>query len=104
MDPKHSHPDIGPTHPIDWEEHGHVGGVETGQAFKRTLEADFTERVDTSTSGVVYIGQALPGSTEAAEAWKIVKITLGSEIAMQWPNGETSFTNSWDDRGTLTYV
>jgi hypothetical protein len=60
--------------------------------------------VDQSVPGVVYVGEAVPGTNSAASLWRIKRITeSGSATSVDWAGGTAGFVHSWDDRLTLTY-
>lgn len=63
----------------------------------------YTERIEESGSDM-YVGSAAPGSSTSSPVWRIKKIVeVGSMITITWANGDSNFTNIWDDRTTLTY-
>jgi len=55
----------------------------------------------------IYIGEALPGTLDAASGWRIRKITYTNNMitSITWADGNASFNKVWDDRkdGTYTY-
>jgi len=60
--------------------------------------------VDTSVSGVTYVGQALPGTAKATAAWRIKKITDNAGGAsVDWAGGNADFNKIWNSRLTYTY-
>jgi hypothetical protein len=60
--------------------------------------------VDQSVVGVVYVGEATPGTASSASLWRIKRITeSGSSTSVDWAGGTADFVHSWDDRLTLTY-
>lgn len=50
----------------------------------------------------IYVGEALPGTTDATESWRIQSIDTASGT-IKWADGVTTFAYAWDDRLTLTY-
>lgn len=58
---------------------------------------------DASANPVLYLGEAIPGSTTAEPVWRISKIDTTTGVVWQWAGGKNSFTNVWDDRATLSY-
>jgi len=58
---------------------------------------------DYSTSNIVYLGQANPGSLTNVAVWQIKKIDLTTGVAITWANGNSLFTNKWTDRLTIIY-
>lgn len=57
-----------------------------------------------STTNVIYIGEAAIGSATNTAAWKITKIdkTVTDNVEITYRNAG-AFTNAWDDRLTGTY-
>lgn len=55
-------------------------------------------------SGIIFRGEASPGSATGASVWRIRKILVeDSFITTQWANGTASFSNIWDDRFNYVY-
>jgi len=56
---------------------------------------------------IQYIGKALSGSAENAEAWSIKRLTYDGAtqriISEAWPGGDASQKWRWDLRTTYTY-
>jgi hypothetical protein len=64
----------------------------------------YAVRFDDDVSGVAYLGEADPGSTEASAVWRIKKITTtGIDISTAWADGNSNFDNVWNDHLTLSY-
>lgn len=61
--------------------------------------------IDDTVSGVIYIGQALPGSSVSDPVWRIRKITeaLDGDSSAQWAGATNEFVHAWTDRLTLAY-
>lgn len=85
-----------------WEQLGRIGGVATGQAFQRVREADETQLIDI-TGNDIYIGFALPGSSQSDTVWKIKKINTVNPITIYWADSSTLYNKKWSDRTTYTY-
>jgi hypothetical protein len=68
------------------------------------FDVPYDIETDLSVPGVVYVGQADPGSSTSAAVWRVKKITesLGG-TSIDWADGDAEFDNVWDDRDTLTY-
>lgn len=80
-----------------------LGGLE-GIASGNTT---YTTRIDTvSTSGITYIGKAIPGSIVSNSVWQIQIIdesqTPETTIIL-FADGNAEFNNIWDNRTTLNY-
>jgi hypothetical protein len=59
---------------------------------------------DESVPGVVYLGQAVPGTETNQPLWRIRKITEGANgTSIDWANGSSLMDQVWDDRLSLTY-
>jgi hypothetical protein len=68
--------------------------------------APYAVRVDDvgGTPDVSYVGEADPGTTTAAAAWRIKRLTDdGIDITIDWAAGDAQFDKIWDDRLSLTY-
>lgn len=60
--------------------------------------------LDVASSTVTYVGEAAPGSSAAAAAWRIRKLTkTGGNLSIKWADGDALFDNVWDDRASLSY-
>ena len=54
--------------------------------------------------GVIYIGEAVPGTPGSAAAWRIAKVvTAGEDISKLWASGTARFSQVRDARLTLSY-
>jgi len=54
----------------------------------------------------IYIGYASPGTSKSSKKWKIKKLTFDASnnpTDIQYPNGDSSFSFSWNDRASYTY-
>lgn len=49
-----------------------------------------------------YIGEALPGTLEAASTWRIKRLTIADNTIL-WADGDSSFDNQWSGRAGLSY-
>lgn len=75
-----------------------------GDGDGATVDQVFDTEIDESVAGVVYVGQAPPGSSAAAPVWRIKKITEsvgGSSV--NWAGGNSDFIHIWNNRLSLTY-
>lgn len=63
-------------------------------------DAAFATKV-TASGGYTYIGEALPGTAEAAEAWRCQRID--SSGTTLWANGDGKFDNVATDLTALSY-
>lgn len=70
-----------------------------------TTMAVYTLRMDDVVGDITYVGEALPGSAEDDEVWRIKRLdsSSGIEVRVMWADGDTNFDNRWDQRLTLNY-
>ena len=78
-------------------------GTEGGDTVVQySKEVDFVDASD-----LIYVGEALPGSTTASASWRIKKIDLNvgtdSDIGIRYADGDSNFNNVWDNHLSLTY-
>jgi hypothetical protein len=68
------------------------------------LSADnLTLRLDVVDT-VSYLGEATPGTATSSATWRIKKITeVGSDVTIEYADGNTAFDNVWDNRTGLSY-
>lgn len=67
---------------------------------------NYTTRIDdTSTAGIIYIGNAVIGSLDNAAVWQIKRLDTNTlALDKKWAMGSASFTNKWTERVTpITY-
>jgi hypothetical protein len=94
-------------------EGGAGGATRVFESVSSTFDADFDATrvmivdeasiVDTTTTaGVTYYCEALPGSSSAAAVWKCSKLTHATGVTT-WADGDAEFDNIADNRATLTY-
>lgn len=50
----------------------------------------------------IYVGEAKAGASEVAAVWRITKYDTSAGSG-KFADGNTSFDNVWDNRGSLTY-
>jgi hypothetical protein len=93
---------------IDMAEHGRVGNVSTGTAYKNvnSLSPNITELDYVSGLNPIYIGTAAPGSLTSTAVWQIKKLTYdgnNNPTVILAANGTTEFNQIWDNRAALSY-
>jgi len=86
-----------------WEQLGHVGNTQDGEAYQRTQKANETVRVDDAGT-YVYVGYAIVGSTTSSAVWKIKRIKTTNVVEVLYAGGNAFYDNVWDDRATLQYA
>lgn len=57
---------------------------------------------DTTDVLYMYVGEAVPGSSESSNVWRI-KRYVQSNLKGTWADGVSTFTKSWTNRLTYTY-
>jgi YD repeat-containing protein len=77
------------------------------KATEGTLAGEYATRGDYDGSGnLIYLGRALTGSATSSAVWAIRKLSYdgsGNLLTIQWANGNTNYTNVWDNRVALSY-
>ena len=70
-----------------------------------TQDQPYTLQVDDQATGTVYVGEAAVPGTTSESIWRIKRIvdTGGTEVVIGWAGGSATFTNVYDNRGTLSY-
>jgi hypothetical protein len=85
-----------------WEQFGHVGNSQTGEAFQRIQETN--EKIAVRTSGnYIYVGYAIPGTLTSEAKWKIKRVDTTSGVDILYADANAFYDNVFDDYATLTY-
>lgn len=67
----------------------------------------YDKQIDNESNGdITYIGEATPGTATSEAKWRIKKITVVNaegDTTIAWANGNTNFTNIWDNHLSLSY-
>ena len=62
------------------------------------------EQYDDAGGGVAYHGWAAVGTATSTGSWRIRRITTtGSDVAIDWADGNANYDNVWDNRAALSY-
>ncbi len=62
------------------------------------------KKIDSVSTGLTYIGYALPGTLETEPYWLVKKITVvGTVTTIDYSNTSKMFTDIWNNRTGLTY-
>lgn len=62
-------------------------------------------RLDEVSSTVTYVGEAVVGTADSSALWRIKRIqTTGTVLKIEWANGNSNFSNIWNNRASLTYT
>jgi hypothetical protein len=85
-----------------WEQLGHVGNTQDGEAFQRTQKANETVRVDDAGT-YVYVGYAVVGSSTSAAVWKIKRIKTTNVVEVLYAGGTAFYNSIWSNRASLSY-
>jgi hypothetical protein len=66
---------------------------------------DYIQEYDEVSSVLAYAGKALPGSATSSDVWQVKELTFtaGGDISIRLADGNASFDNIWDNRGSLSY-
>lgn len=82
-----------------------ITGDFTRQNFSDWLINGIARRTENDASGLpLYIGFARAGTASGVPAWAICRITRDATTeTVEWANGNTEYSNSWDSRASLTY-
>lgn len=77
-----------------------IGSVD----FYMAAESSLATRTDTEGS-ITYVGNAAVGSSPADAVWRIYRVlSVGEDVTIQYANGNSTFSNVWNNRASLTYV
>lgn len=69
-----------------------------------TLPKKRTTRIDDAGNGILYIGIAKIGSSEADPVWQIQKLTVtGAITEILFADGDEFFDNIWANRAEISY-
>lgn len=83
----------------------YAGRIEEMRLTDEVLLPSYTRRSDDRGGGVVYRGEAQPGSSETAPVWRISRITVTNDSASEvFANGSAEFLRVWADRDTYVYA
>lgn len=89
---------------VEVAEQGPAGTA--GQTFIVTEEEmAYSKRTNFVGDTLIYKGEALPGSNEAASVWRVRRLTFGvdGDVIEQWAGGTANFDKVWADHETLSY-
>jgi hypothetical protein len=59
--------------------------------------------IDEASDTITYIGEALPGTSQSAAAWRIKRIDSSSGTSILYADGDAQFDNIWANRAALSY-
>lgn len=70
-----------------------------------TLDTVYATKIDTASSTITYIGEAVAGSATSSAVWRIKKLDTSSiALSTTWADGNSNQDNIWDNRSSLTYT
>lgn len=67
---------------------------------------EYTILIDyVGTANPIYVGEAMPGTATTVTEWRIKRITwvAGNPTAVEWAEGQASFSYEWDERAAYAY-
>lgn len=93
----------GPVTIAEWEEHGHTGGQEYGQAYKSVFGTPVAYKVFPSTvSGYTYHAIAPVGTASGASLWRVFREDAIGNIL--WANGNSNWNNTLIDISSIPFL
>jgi hypothetical protein len=85
---------------VEIAEHGRVGGKSTGQPFKFVDNPNYDIKL-VEDGSITYVGYADPGTAEATEEWKVMKLDASSGLKVTWAGGAPDFKYAVTDMASL---
>jgi len=75
--------------------------------YQAKFEKKFRAELDAN-GNYLYVGYAMPGTSESDPKWQIRKITYdatytNTPIAVDWANGNDNFDKVWNNRASYSY-
>ena len=66
---------------------------------------DYASLYDQVSDVLAYAGKALPGTVTSAASWQIKELVFNAagDVTVTFADGNASFDNIWDNRGSLSY-
>lgn len=80
-----------------------VSGANPVNVTGTVTGGSYATQIDTSTTNVIYIGTANPGTATSAASWQIRKFNTASGVVVTFADGNSNFDNIWDNRASLSY-
>jgi hypothetical protein len=69
-----------------------------------TAVATYTTRLDEPSATITYVGKAVAGTSAGAASWQISRLTVsGTELIMEYADGDMLYNNIWNNRASLSY-
>lgn len=94
---------IAPVTIAEFEEHGHIGGVENQPAFKQTFAPPIAYKsFPTLTANYTYHAIGPVGAASGASLWRVLREDKSSGT-IEWANGNAKWINSLTDVTSLPY-
>lgn len=89
---------------IDMAEHGRVGGLSTGQAFKFVGGYNVAKKI-TVDGDYTYIATAVIGTADSSATWQVYRIdtSVAGDTRFMWADGDDSYDNVATDLTALSY-
>lgn len=86
---------------------GRIRELPAGDSIETTLgeEEMYSKRVDFINDNLLYKGEAVVGSLETAQVWRIHRLIIGDDgdVSETFADGDALFDNAWTDRLTKVY-
>ncbi len=82
---------------------GGGGSVTQGTIPWITDQRPYAMQFDQLAAPVLYLGEALAGTTTATAAWRIQQIDTTTVVSIKWAGGVSTFSQVWDNRTSLIY-
>jgi len=69
-------------------------------------EMPFAKRVDFISDNELYKGEAVVGTADTTNVWRIRKVVIGvdNDVTETWASGTATYDKRWSDRLTYTYI
>lgn len=67
------------------------------------ISASYATRLDEASAVITYVGIASPGSLPSNAVWQIKRLNSTTGLVVEFANGNSNFTNIWDNRASLSY-
>ena len=87
---------------IDMAEHGRLGGISTNQPFKFVDQPNYAIKITVDGTDT-YVAYAPPGTAEATDGWKAMRLDTSDGLKITYAGGTVKFNNVATDLTALTY-
>jgi len=85
-----------------------LGSILAGPLMLQSASTEstmYTTRIDFISDNELYKGEAVPGTAEAATAWRISKTLIAGDgdVTTTWASGTAEFNKAWSARVSYSY-